>query len=166
MFPKVLNTDLWCTWIRFEANNQKLWKHRIWRFAGVMWIDVDILIFHIFTGHHFFWKQNANNHNTNWAMKPSEDFLRVPPETIVDMNGAGDAFVGGFLSQAIVQGWVVWVRPIPTSSFETPQGWQAEPYQTRSCFLLVKTQDSVSNRSEVQAPLSDCVQRGLGIWGN
>lgn len=57
MFPKVLNTDLWCTWIRFEANNQKLWKHRIWRFAGVMWIDVDILIFHIFTGHHFFWKQ-------------------------------------------------------------------------------------------------------------
>jgi hypothetical protein len=28
--------------------------------------------------------------------------LRVPPETIVDMNGAGDAFVGGFLSQAIV----------------------------------------------------------------
>jgi hypothetical protein len=30
----------------------------------------------------------------------------VPPETIVDMNGAGDAFVGGFLSQAIVLTWV------------------------------------------------------------
>ena len=161
MFPKVLNTDLWCTWIRFEANNQKLRKHRIWRFAGVMWIDVDILIFHIFTGHQFFWKQMETE---PWSRQ--KIFSGCLRRRLLTWTVLGDAFVGGFLSQAIVQGWVVWVRPIPTSSFETPQGWQAEPYQTRSCFLLVKTQDSVSNRSEVQAPLSDCVQRGLGIWGN